>query len=167
MREAAMNCPSCGAPLRAAGGIESLRCDYCKNFVYTAPDDEGVSYLEELEELLCPVCAIPLWNATLTNISIRACKKCHGRLVAMDIFEELIGRLRTEHPGSKTPVTDDGSDEKRRLDCPVCHRHMETHFYYGGGHVVMEDCERCELNWLDGGALLRLAHAPHTEETVD
>ena len=31
----------------------------------------------------------------------------------------------------------------------------------------MEDCERCELNWLDGGALLRIVHAPHSEEAVD
>jgi Zn-finger nucleic acid-binding protein len=44
---------------------------------------------------------------------------------------------------------------------------MDTHFYYGGGHVVMENCERCELNWLDGGTLMRIAHAPHSEDAAD
>jgi Zn-finger nucleic acid-binding protein len=31
----------------------------------------------------------------------------------------------------------------------------------------MENCERCELNWLDGGTLMRIAHAPHSEDAAD
>ncbi len=153
--------------MQLAGGLTSLRCDYCKSIVNTAPDDEGVRYLDELEELLCPACMVPLWNATFANVPIRSCKKCHGILVAMGAFEELIAQAHAEHPGSESPVAEDGSDLSRKLDCPQCHHSMDTHFYYGGGHVVMEDCERCELNWLDGGALLRIVHAPHSEEAVD
>ena len=85
----------------------------------------------------------------------------------MGAFEELIAQARAEHTGSESPLAGDGSDLSRRLECPQCHHPMDTHFYYGGGHVVMEDCERCELNWLDGGALQRIAHAPHPEEAVD
>jgi Zn-finger nucleic acid-binding protein len=153
--------------MRLAGGLTSLRCDYCKSLYYSAPDDEGLRSLDELPDLLCPVCLIPLWNATLGNIPLRACKKCRGMLVMMGAFEGLIEQARAAHPGAEMPMADDGSDPNRKLECPQCHHTMESHFYYGGGHVVMEDCERCELNWLDGGALLRIAHAPHAEETAE
>jgi Zn-finger nucleic acid-binding protein len=153
--------------MRVSGGLLSLRCDYCKSVVYTAADDEGVRYMEELVDVLCPVCAVPLWNASIENVSIRACKKCRGMLIAMGAFEGLIGLVRDENPKAEAPVADDGSDLKRKLQCPVCHRAMETHFYYGGGHVVMEDCERCELNWLDGGELMRIAHMLRPEAAED
>ncbi len=153
--------------MRVSGGLLSLRCDYCKSVVYTAADDEGVRYMEELVDVLCPVCAVPLWNASLENVSIRACKKCRGMLIGMGVFEGLIDQVRAENPKAEVPVADDGSDLKRKLQCPVCHRSMETHFYYGGGHVVMDDCERCELNWLDGGALMRIARGPRSEEAED
>jgi Zn-finger nucleic acid-binding protein len=42
---------------------------------------------------------------------------------------------------------------------------METHFYTGGGNVVIDDCERCELNWLDAGELVTIARAP--DHSVD
>ena len=151
--------------MRMSGGLMSLRCDYCKNMVYTPPDDEGVRFLEELDELLCPVCAVPMWNAAVTSVPVRACKKCRGMLVAMGAFQGLIDQVRGANPGSEIPVSDDGSDLSRRLECPQCHHAMEAHFYYGGGHVVMDDCERCELNWLDGGALMRIVHAPHEENS--
>jgi Zn-finger nucleic acid-binding protein len=159
-----MNCPSCGAPLRLAGSQNNLRCEYCKNIFYSGPDEEGVSYLDELVNVLCPTCSVPLWNATLTNVPLRACKKCKGMLVAMGAFEGLIAQTRGAHPGTEIPVADDGSDLSRKLKCPLCHHVMETHFYYGGGHVVIDDCERCELNWLDGGELRRIARAPHASE---
>jgi len=153
--------------MRLAGGLTSLRCEYCKSVYTTEPDDEGMRYLDELEDLLCPVCAVPLWNATLKNVPLRACKKCRGMLVAMGAFEGLIEQARAQHPGTEAPLADDGGDLSRRLECPRCRHAMDTHFYYGGGHVVIEDCERCELNWLDGGALTRIARAPHSEETVE
>jgi Zn-finger nucleic acid-binding protein len=37
---------------------------------------------------------------------------------------------------------------------------METHFYAGPGNVILSDCERCSLDWLDHGKLQRIAHAP-------
>ena len=150
--------------MRMAGGHESLRCDYCKNIYFSGPDDQGVRYLDELPDLLCPVCAVPLWNATLAGAPLRTCKQCRGMLVAMGAFEGLIEQVRGEHPGAQVPATGDTIDPSRKLECPLCHHTMESHFYYGGGHVVMEDCERCEVNWLDGGALIRIVRAPHQQE---
>ena len=37
---------------------------------------------------------------------------------------------------------------------------MDTHFYAGGGNVVLDDCSRCELNWLDAGEFMSIARAP-------
>ena len=37
---------------------------------------------------------------------------------------------------------------------------MTSHNYGGPGNVVMDTCERCELNWLDPGELRRIALAP-------
>jgi Zn-finger nucleic acid-binding protein len=37
---------------------------------------------------------------------------------------------------------------------------MDTHYYAGGGNVVIDDCSRCELNWLDAGELMAIARAP-------
>jgi Zn-finger nucleic acid-binding protein len=150
--------------MRMSGGQESLRCDYCKNIYFSGPDDQGVRYLDEMPDLLCPVCAVPLWNATLAGVPLRACKRCRGMLVAMGAFEGLIEQARAEHRGTQVPATSDVVDPSRKLECPSCHHTMDSHFYYGGGHVVMEDCERCEVNWLDGGALMRIVRAPHQEE---
>ncbi|MGB6871670.1 MAG: zf-TFIIB domain-containing protein, partial [Acidobacteriaceae bacterium] len=57
------------------------------------------------------------------------------------------------------PAPADPSQLDRRLACPHCHQPMDTHFYAGPGNVILSDCERCQLNWLDHGKLQRLAHA--------
>ena len=151
--------------MHMSGSQESLRCDYCKNIYFSGADELGMRYLDELPALDCPVCSVPLWNATLTGVGLRACKQCKGMLIAMPAFEQLIEQVRAEQGGSEIPATSDVVDLSRKLECPSCHHTMDSHFYYGGGHVVMEDCERCEVNWLDGGALLRIVRAPHEEDS--
>jgi Zn-finger nucleic acid-binding protein len=37
---------------------------------------------------------------------------------------------------------------------------MDTHYYADGGNVIIDDCSRCELNWLDAGELTAIIHAP-------
>jgi Zn-finger nucleic acid-binding protein len=43
----------------------------------------------------------------------------------------------------------------------------DTHYYGGPGNVIIDDCSRCELNWLDNGELMTIVRAPHRslEET--
>lgn len=159
-----MNCPSCGAPLRVAGGNTSLRCDYCHTVVAVQADETGVQFVDEAPELTCPNSAVPLWNALLAGVQIDACKQCHGLLVPMGSFEALIDRMRAENLGSEIPPPADAADLDRRLNCPRCHQRMETHYYFGGGHAVMSSCERCELHWLDSGMLMQVVRAPHESE---
>lgn len=144
--------------MRMAGGQDSLRCDYCKNIYFSAPDDSGIRYLDEAAGLTCPACGDALWNATLAALGLRACKRCRGMLIPMGVFEELVQKLWDERGGTDAVAPEHG-DLSRRLQCPQCHRLMDTHFYYGGGRVVIEDCEHCSLNWLDGGALMRIVRA--------
>jgi Zn-finger nucleic acid-binding protein len=40
---------------------------------------------------------------------------------------------------------------------------MDTHLYGGGGNVIIDDCENCDLNWLDYGELDRIVRAPDRE----
>jgi len=37
---------------------------------------------------------------------------------------------------------------------------MLAHVYGGPGNIVIDTCERCQLNWLDPGELRRIALAP-------
>jgi Zn-finger nucleic acid-binding protein len=154
--------------MRLTSGNASLRCDYCKTVVVAAADDAGVQFLDEVEELMCPVCAAPLWDSVLAGIKIHACKQCHGLLVPMgDAYEEILGRMRVLHQDREIPPPTDPADLEQKVDCPQCHKPMDTHFSYGGEHAVMSACERCGLNWLNGGVLLRIVHAPQSEEAVD
>lgn len=156
-----MNCPGCGAPLHVSEHDESLRCEYCRSVFTPQQNDEGVRMLGESSPLACPVCAVPLQQASLAGHRILACTKCQGLLVPMNDFVALLDQLRSAHPGTGAvqPPADPQSLD-RRLNCPQCHRPMDTHFYEGPGNVVIDDCSRCFLNWLDQGELMRIVRAP-------
>ncbi|HEX9199962.1 MAG TPA: hypothetical protein VF865_10420 [Acidobacteriaceae bacterium] len=153
-----MNCPSCGGPMRVEGS--SLKCDYCKNVVVPERDTSGVRVLaEKTGGEVCPICNLPLWEASLGRSPLLYCTKCHGMLVAMMEFESLVDAARTASaPIPALPA--DVNELDRHIACPHCHRPMEAHFYAGGGHVVMDSCEACCLHWLDHDELARIAQAP-------
>src|SRR4029078_7162567 len=90
------------------------------------------------------------------KIRIRYCTKCRGVLIPMGAFLALMQGLRAEDPGTLIAATPDRADLKARMRCPHCHRQMETHFYNGPGNVIIDDCEHCELNWLDYGGVMRI-----------
>ncbi|MFZ0746219.1 MAG: zf-TFIIB domain-containing protein [Terracidiphilus sp.] len=155
-----MNCPSCGAPMRLEAAKDGLACEYCRNFYFPEKDDEGVSIFSEASGDSCPVCAVPLMNASLAKVRILYCTRCRGMLVPMDVFITLVEELRAGQPGSLIPPPPDPNELHRKLDCPHCHKPMDTHFYSGAGNVIIEDCDVCELNWLDHGKLMRIVRAP-------
>ncbi len=150
--------------MRLVNGNASLRCDYCKSVVIPKADDSGIQFLDEVVELTCPVCAASLWNAALASVQVNACKQCRGLLVKMGAIEALIEQMRAVHDDSVIPPPSDPGDLNRRVECPRCHQRMDTHFYYGGGHAVISGCERCEVNWLNGGVLMQIVRAPHESD---
>jgi Zn-finger nucleic acid-binding protein len=146
--------------MRLQPAASGLACDYCKNIFFPEKDDEGVSVFPEASDETCPVCAIPLMHASLAKVQMQYCTRCRGMLVPMGVFMTLVDELRAGQPGSLVPPPPDPSELHRKLDCPHCHKPMDTHFYSGAGNVVIEDCDTCELNWLDHGKLMRIVHAP-------
>lgn len=157
-----MNCPNCGAPMRVTENEDSLRCEYCRGVYTPEQNDDGVRLLGETSKLGCPVCAVPLEQAALGEHRILSCKNCQGMLVPMGNFVALVEELRTGRSGSGAiqPAPDrKGLD--RHLSCPQCHQPMDTHFYEGPGNIIIDDCSRCLLNWLDRGELMRVVRAPN------
>jgi hypothetical protein len=82
-------------------------------------------------------------------------------LIDMDLFADLVQTLRRRNDGGGVILNPpDRAELERHLTCPHCRQAMETHFYAGPGNVILSDCERCSLDWLDHARLLRIARAP-------
>jgi Zn-finger nucleic acid-binding protein len=148
---------------------DGLRCAYCGSLAFPEKNDEGVRLLGEAQGLTCPVCTVPLMDATLTGTQIRYCTTCHGMLVAMAAFADLLASARALPTTAMANPADGPSELQRSIHCPSCHGNMIADWYGGGGHVVIDSCDRCSLNWLDHGELLRIAHAPDSmaDQTAD
>jgi Zn-finger nucleic acid-binding protein len=156
-----MNCPDCGAPIHLADGSQSATCEYCGAVYVPEKSDEGVRVFDQPSELSCPICRLPLRDATLARQRILYCARCRGSLIPMPVFVVLVQVLRAQRGDAAeiAPPPDPHQLDRATL-CPQCGKRMDTHYYAGGGNVVIDDCSRCELNWLDAGELMAIAHAP-------
>lgn len=146
--------------MRLETAKDCLACEYCRNIFFPEKDDEGVAIFPEASDESCPVCAVPLMHASLAEVRLLYCTHCRGMLVPMDVFITLVEELRANQPGSLVPPAPDPSELHHKVECPHCHKPMETHFYSGAGNVIIESCDVCELNWLDHGKLMRIVRAP-------
>jgi Zn-finger nucleic acid-binding protein len=164
------NCPACGAPITPTPDIEGFKCDFCHSVFYPDNEDEEVAVVGEQPDpshsLACPICSLALVSATIAQISVLYCKQCHGLLFPMNLLPPLNDALRIdlEKPPAVQQPPDPG-DLKRAIECPKCHRRMDTHFYAGPGNVIVDTCPDCWLIWLDRGELIRIAHAPDEGDT--
>lgn len=139
-------------------------CRYCGTFHF--PDtkaDEGVRIIGDAPEGLdCPVCAQALSSAMLDEAhAIRYCRNCRGLLIARTGFAGVVQKRRswaTNTPGPPVPLN--RQELERQLRCPSCARPLSTHPYFGPGNVIIDNCETCELVWLDFGELRQIVDAP-------
>jgi len=155
------NCVNCGAPVRIDQDGVAV-CDHCGT-----RQDPSVSlqYVELQNETgtMCPVCSAALSTATLGGHPLLCCARCYGMLLAMDLFADIIDAVRLREPRRlRTAPPLRGSPNDRIIRCPSCHTPMLAHLYAGPGNVVIDSCERCGVNWLDGGELRRIALSPDT-----
>ena len=58
------------------------------------------------------------------------------------------------------PVPLDRSELHRRLACPRCGRAFDTYPHLGPGAVVVDNCPKCDLIWLDFGEMRQIVDAP-------
>ena len=73
-----------------------------------------------------------------------------GRIAQRERSQEKIGERRLFAP----------EELRRRVQCPRCHKPMDTHPYHAGGNAVIDTCERCHLVWLDAGELAEIGRYP-------
>jgi Zn-finger nucleic acid-binding protein len=155
------NCVNCGAPVRIDQDGVAV-CDHCG----TRQDPPiSLQYVEVQNETstMCPVCLAPLSTARLSGRPLLCCPRCYGMLLAMDLFADIIDAVRLREPSRlRTAPPLRGSPNDRTIRCPSCHIPMLAHLYAGPGNVVIDSCERCGVNWLDGGELRRIALSPDT-----
>jgi Zn-finger nucleic acid-binding protein len=146
---------------------EGLTCEYCKSVYFPEKNEDGIRVLDELSELACPVCAVPLAHAILDARPILYCTRCRGSLIPAPIFVLILRDLRAHRADtSVSPHPPDPKELQRRIQCPQCHRAMDTHYYAGPGNIVIDDCPWCELNWLDAGELMAIVRAPDHAEDI-
>lgn len=156
--------------MRLDADKDYLVCDYCSNIYVPDPNDDGVRVLEETTAngglVECPVCAIPLFHAALDGQRILYCQRCRGMLIDMDIFAPLVEDLRSRQQAvAELVLPVDSKELDRRLLCPHCRAEMDAHIYGGGGNVVIDDCEPCQVNWLDHGELARIVRSADRQFT--
>jgi Zn-finger nucleic acid-binding protein len=158
------NCPACGAPITPKPDTEGFKCDYCHAVFYPGEEEDGVTVLDQPDapglDQSCPLCSQSLVHADLAKFPVLYCTECHGLLMRMGALPDLIDSLRASltTPAVQTPP--DQGDLQRTVQCPKCHRRMDTHFYAGPGNVIVDTCGDCLLIWLDRGELMRIVHAP-------
>jgi Zn-finger nucleic acid-binding protein len=147
--------------MRLLDGRECLTCDYCGSEYLPEKNEDGVRVLDDAAEFSCPVCAVPLVHAVLEAHQILYCTRCRGSLIPAPVFVPMLRDLRA-HRGDApaTPHPPDPKELQRRIQCPQCHRAMDTHYYAGPGNIVIDDCASCDLNWLYAGELMTIARAP-------
>jgi Zn-finger nucleic acid-binding protein len=164
-----VNCPSCGAPIVLKPDTEGFKCDYCHAVFYPGEQDDGVQVSSASSDstLACPICSQVLVKAAIAEIPVLLCSQCHGLLLPMPVLQPVLEELRADPRLQAVQTPPDHGDLKRTVQCPSCHRRMETHFYSGPGNVIVDSCDACSLVWFDRGELTRIARAPEgggTEE---
>jgi Zn-finger nucleic acid-binding protein len=148
--------------MRVSG--DTLVCDFCKTVSVPDGNDEGVSVLSDGPGDACPICDLQLKQAAIARQSILYCNKCRGMMISMAVFSALVETLRARQQSTVVSPPADPNDLNRQINCPHCHKTMDTHFYAGPGNVIMDSCDACSLNWLDHGELTCIVRAPEYQE---
>ena len=91
-----MTCENCGAPMRLSRDQGLMICDYCCSQTTPPTDEEGVLVIDPSSHN-CPICQVPLANASLESCDLLYCERCHGMLLNMEKLVSLL-ETRREHP---------------------------------------------------------------------
>jgi Zn-finger nucleic acid-binding protein len=155
-----LNCEHCGAQLKIVPGRDYFVCEHCGSFRFPDADRDGVKVLGEDSEMDCPVCGERLVSGSVDEVRVQTCPKCRGVLVPQYNLYTIVRYLRAEYPEKDRPPKPLNNKElERRIACPSCRQPMDAHPYYGPGNVIIDNCTRCALVWLDFGELDRILSA--------
>jgi Zn-finger nucleic acid-binding protein len=159
-RSIGLNCENCGAPLKLVPGRDYFFCEHCGSFHFPDANRDGVRQLGEASNMACPVCREDLVTGSVEEVRVLTCPKCRGILVAQWNLYTIVRYMRSEFVEQDLPPQPLNRPElERAIACPSCGQRMDTHPYYGPGNVVIDNCARCGLVWLDFGELHRILGA--------
>lgn len=154
-------CDSCGAPMELVPGRHYFHCEYCGSFAFPKPSEDGVAVLGESGDTYCPICSSTMSTASVAEVRVLHCETCQGVLASQEAFAVIVKLLRARASGEPDPTRPiDRRELERRVSCACCGQTMGTHPYYGPGHVVVDNCARCGVIWLDRGELASIRDAP-------
>jgi len=89
-------------------------------------------------------------------------------LIDMNRLPTVIDTVRArEHRSFRMVLPRRQNPADRLINCPGCGQPMLGHLYGGPGNVVIDSCERCQVNWLDPGELRRIVVAPDSSPRCD
>ena len=159
-----MNCPNCAAAMELVESRRYFVCRHCgtNHFPQTVEQD-GIRIVgHPAGAPKCPVCNDAMAHALLDDDHpIDFCTRCRGVLLPRATFANVVNKRRAwaEHPPSE-PVPFDRRELHRELACPRCGGRFDTYPHLGPGSVVIDNCTRCDVIWLDFGEMKQMVDAP-------
>ena len=144
-----------------------FRCRHCGSYHFpTSVEAEGIRVSGVRADAPgCPVCAVAMAHAVLDEEHpVDFCTACRGVLLRRAAFAVVTNKRRawaTTPPAE--PVALDRAELQRQLTCPKCRGRFETYPHLGPGNVVIDNCVRCDLIWLDFGELRQIEQAPGSD----
>jgi Zn-finger nucleic acid-binding protein len=137
-----------------------LVCDHCRSQEELPWIIDHIDLQSETTNL-CPLCGTSLSAGQLEGFPMLCCSRCFGMLIDMGRFAALIEAVRALEGRPVQTVPPRGQNPNDRvITCPKCRTPMLSHLYGGPGNIVIDTCERCQVNWLDSGELRRTVIAP-------
>jgi Zn-finger nucleic acid-binding protein len=161
-----MTCENCGASMRLSRDQGLMICDYCGSQATPRTDEEGVLVMAPTTHN-CPLCAVPLADASIEGCELLYCTRCRGMLFNTEKILPLLEVLREHRYWSRSSQAPRDRDAGRVLRCPLCALEMDKHPYGGGGNIDVDSCEPCSVLWLDRGELSRIVAAPDRDPRAE
>jgi Zn-finger nucleic acid-binding protein len=162
-----MNCNQCGAPMIVEKDQLYFHCNYCGSHFFPDPNRDGVVLLDEGSLHQCPGCKTALVSASFDDIPVLSCPECRGNLISQGKLLHILRLAAPEMADGEEPLhPPERAELQRTLNCPVCHKKMETYPYAGSvDMIVIQGCANCGLIWLDFGELSKIIHStPRLQE---
>lgn len=159
-----MNCPNCAAAMELVESRRYFKCRHCGTYHFPRTvEADGIRVTGQPANAPgCPVCKAPLAHALLDDDHpIDFCEKCRGILLPRATFAGVTQKRRawaTTPPDEPVPL--DRRELHRELACPKCKGRFDTYPHLGPGSVVIDNCLRCDLVWLDFGEMRQMVDAP-------
>ena len=159
-----MNCPNCGAAMALVESRRYFQCRHCGTYHFpeTVEADEIRVVGHPPDGPKCPVCTVGMAHALLdADHPVDFCARCRGVLLPRPTFAIVTTKRRawaTTPPAEPVPL--DRQELHRKLACPKCGGRFDTYPHLGPGSVVIDNCAKCDLIWLDLGEMKQIVDAP-------